>query len=658
MIKGVVLRNFMSYSNTLVPLYPGLNLVCGPNGAGKSSILLAVSLVLGQAHTERGRKLSDLIRWGEDQARIGLLLDNSPEEGKRPFAQYHTDTIDVTRVLRRGGDYTYLLQGRPVSKEKVVSIFDRVGLNPDNMLIIMHQLMVVRFALIPPREKLQMLEEAVGFESYRGDVLDANARLKKALSEEDSLAAVLESTQETYQYWKREYEKYLKKKGLEEKLHSLQSELLWGRIEKREVALAKLDEKIESKQKAIEAIEAKIEESKKALETRKLALENALKTEQQLEERRIELECEAAQTRADQKWAELQSKDLTEDVKMLSSILSALKSSKSSPLEPSKTLIEHRTELESRKRRLESFLSPSSLKTLQTKLDMHVKESEKAHEKADTEIERLINSRVEHEVLSFKKKLLSEELRSFLAQRRIGKQELDPLVRKAERSGSRPSKIRKITELEMAIAATEEELRPLLHMSEEVERMYSSYVGLVKDLRDKAELVARNRDEALRELAKRFDMWRNVVGEFLADLSARYNTILAGVGASGNAKLVEAKDIERAGLELLVSFKGGRMVSLDSLSQSGGERSVALMAFLLALQQHIKSPFRAIDEFDVHLDPRNREMVSDLIISSFRESGGEQYLAITPGQIGTLKGDVHVLVVQNVSGSSEVSEVK
>ena len=100
------------------------------------------------------------------------------------------------------------------------------------------------------------------------------------------------------------------------------------------------------------------------------------------------------------------------------------------------------------------------------------------------------------------------------------------------------------------------------------------------------------------------------------------------------------------------------MVSLDSLSQSGGERSVALMAFLLALQQHIKSPFRAIDEFDVHLDPRNREMVSDLVISSFRESGGEQYLAITPGQIGTLKGDVHVLVVQNVSGSSEVSEVK
>ena len=85
MIKGVVLRNFMSYSNASVPLYAGLNLIAGPNGAGKSSILLAISLVLGQAYTERSKRLSDLIRWGEDQARISLLLDNSPRDGKRPF---------------------------------------------------------------------------------------------------------------------------------------------------------------------------------------------------------------------------------------------------------------------------------------------------------------------------------------------------------------------------------------------------------------------------------------------------------------------------------------------------------------------------------------------------------------------------------------------
>ncbi|MEM2901747.1 MAG: ATP-binding protein, partial [Candidatus Bathyarchaeia archaeon] len=57
MIKGVSMQNFMSYVNAYVPLKPGLNLICGPNGAGKSSILLAISLVLGQTYTERARRL-------------------------------------------------------------------------------------------------------------------------------------------------------------------------------------------------------------------------------------------------------------------------------------------------------------------------------------------------------------------------------------------------------------------------------------------------------------------------------------------------------------------------------------------------------------------------------------------------------------------------
>ena len=87
----------MSYENSYVPLEPGLNLICGPNGAGKSSILLAISVVLGQAYTERSKRLSDLIRWGTDEARITLILDNSGE--KKPFPHFHTDLVTVTRVI-------------------------------------------------------------------------------------------------------------------------------------------------------------------------------------------------------------------------------------------------------------------------------------------------------------------------------------------------------------------------------------------------------------------------------------------------------------------------------------------------------------------------------------------------------------------------------
>ena len=226
MIKGVVLTNFMSYENAYVPLEPGLNLICGPNGAGKSSILLAISVVLGQAYTERSKRLSDLIKWGTEEARITLILDNSGE--KRPFTHFHTDTVTLTRVLKHNGTYYYLLQNKTVPKSSVTDVFSTLGLNPDNILVIMHQFMVGRFAAVSAQDKLKMLEEAVGFQSYREDVRDAKQRLESVASEEQSLAQVLESTKETHDYWKREYDRFLQKKKLETKLDALEARATLG----------------------------------------------------------------------------------------------------------------------------------------------------------------------------------------------------------------------------------------------------------------------------------------------------------------------------------------------------------------------------------------------------------------------------------------------
>jgi len=74
----------MSYEYARVPFEHGVNVICGPNGAGKSSLLLAVSVGLGQSYTERSRNLSDLIGWGLEQDRVTLVLDNSKRGGRRP----------------------------------------------------------------------------------------------------------------------------------------------------------------------------------------------------------------------------------------------------------------------------------------------------------------------------------------------------------------------------------------------------------------------------------------------------------------------------------------------------------------------------------------------------------------------------------------------
>jgi chromosome segregation ATPase len=94
---------------------------------------------------------------------------------------------------------------------------------------------------------------------------------------------------------------------------------------------------------------------------------------------------------------------------------------------------------------------------------------------------------------------------------------------------------------------------------------------------------------------------------------------------------------------------------LDAYTQSGGERSMATISFLLALQQHVQSPFRAVDEYDVHMDPRNRETITNLLIDSVKGLDS-QYLIITPSQITFAKKEIHLITVQNIEGSSSVKE--
>jgi len=79
--------------------------------------------------------------------------------------------------------------------------------------------------------------------------------------------------------------------------------------------------------------------------------------------------------------------------------------------------------------------------------------------------------------------------------------------------------------------------------------------------------------------------------------------------------------------------------------------------FLLALQQHVRSPFRAVDEYDMHMDPRNREVIANMIVSSIAGSDS-QYLVITPSQITFAQKDINIITVQNIEGSSIVKEVR
>lgn len=635
MIKGLVLENFMSYKNAYISFKKGLNIICGPNGAGKSSILLAISIALGQTYTERAKKLSDLIRHGESEARITLILDDSIENKKiRNYLNPRKKDLRITRIIKKSGDYYYLVNGKPISKSIIINAFNKIGLNPNNMLIIMHQLMVGKFSLTSPQEKLKMLEEAIGFQSYREDVIDAKKRLEKMFDEEYSIIKMIESTKETYEFWKKEYEKFLYKKELELKLNNLKKELLWAKIKKREEKVKRINEKINGKSEFIEKLNKsliklnkKLDEVQKEFESLKNEIKDLIRL--RIEEKSIPYESiitikQELNKIKDEIKPVLIDHGLENIFLRIDSLSSMLKNYEEYPINLNKGLIEYEEKL--------NFF--------------------------EKVVSELINTKVSIEVLLMKKELINEEIKNLRVQLRILEEELKPLLLEAKNLGSKVETERKIFEIMNEISIIEERLKPLAYISSDVEKAYASYADLYKSLNEKAKIVAKNKKELEEELKKRLAKWKQIMNEFLEKLSYKYNSILAEVNAKGSIKLIESNDIEKAGIEILVGFKGLKPRSLDSLTQSGGERSIALMAFLLALQQSILSPFRAIDEFDVHMDPRNREIISKLIFASAKSRFNGQYIVITPGQIHLPDENVHVIVVQSMNGSSIVHEVE
>jgi chromosome segregation protein len=638
LIQEVILENFMSYEYARVPFKPGVNVIGGPNGAGKSSLLLAISVGLGQSYTERSRKLSDLIRWGKSQARVTLILDNSKRGDKRPVPKYSKDQIFLTRVLRRDGKYWFELENRAANKQDVERLLGKFGVDPDNMLIIMHQSMVEQFTVLSNLEKLRMVEAAVGLEPFRENVLQAQRKLTRILSQEESVSKLLESAEQTLNYWREQYAKYQEKKQLQTKRRFLDRELVWAEVERREGILKGLQADRHKEEEILNRIEEEAKTVREQLEgqqSQQKTLKDEMKT---VFSERLNLERGIAENESTFSMVQ----QLLEEVAVLEPTIQ--KSASQFKLLRNENL---REMLENSRQHLSKI--NEKVKENQTKI-------QSIEEAAGKVTDQVLDNRIQLALLQYRRENVMANLEKIDAALKDTKSSLNAATVKAEQSGARIAVLKSAAEILDEIRLTDGHLAALADVSEDIERMYESYSKLYLELKEKAQVVAENREKTLEEVKVRMEAWRNVMQSLLERVNLEYQKIMGQTLAAGEVRLANGHDVETAGLEILVGFKGGKPMALDAYTQSGGERTTATMSFLLALQQHVRSPFRAVDEYDIHMDPKNRETIARMLLSTIKDAAA-QYIVITPSQITFAQEDANIITVQNVEGKSIVREV-
>ncbi len=650
-VREIILENFMSYEYARIPLREGLNLIVGPNGAGKSSVLLAISVAFGQAYTERSRKLSDLIRRGKDIARVSLVFDNSAKSGSRPIPYSKSDTFMLSRYLRRDGSYWFEADYKEIDKSEVVRLLREFGINPDNLLIIMHQGMIEELGAVTPQERLRMVEEAVGFSEYRQRILQAEQELGGLIGEESSLLQLIDNANQALEYWKQVYDRYQEKRRLIEHRDLLAKELLWSNEAKLTKSLQGAEEKILAKTRALEDLRSQqAEVSADADQTHQALLDK------QVEMRKLYYSLVRAESeKAKDESARNAYRSIKEDLAGLSGTIDELLAKGTDKdvkrLKELASYIEAKgasAEEDAQRRKLELDREVSSLQPEITRTEDLIKRT----------MEGYVSFKVKAEVLSYRIRVTESDLHELERSAREYKAELDKLAPELENAGQKIETLRQPYEVSEELKLVSAHIQKMQDVPDDAEKIYNDYSGNVEELKVKLAQLQENKKSMLAELGTRKDVWKNAMEDLVENVDPPYQAVLSAADASGFIKLELADAIEEAGLDLYVGFRGGAPTTLDPFTQSGGERSVALMAFILSLQARIVSPLRAMDEFDIHMDPKNREAMFKMILSQMKQREASQYIVITPSILTVFDRSAHVITVQTVHGGSEVRELK
>jgi len=141
----------------------------------------------------------------------------------------------------------------------------------------------------------------------------------------------------------------------------------------------------------------------------------------------------------------------------------------------------------------------------------------------------------------------------------------------------------------------------------------------INGMEEEKQSILRFIEEVEREKQEHFMSAYNQIGE---NFSAIFSKLTGG--GDGRLELQKPEDPFSGGVDLYIQFPGKPMRLASGAS--GGERSVAAIAYLLAIQRFLKAPFYLFDEIDAHLDDLNTSRLSEVLKENAADS---QFLMIS-----------------------------
>jgi chromosome segregation ATPase len=147
------------------------------------------------------------------------------------------------------------------------------------------------------------------------------------------------------------------------------------------------------------------------------------------------------------------------------------------------------------------------------------------------------------------------------------------------------------------------------------------------------------------------DKWLNPLLEVVQQLNVKFSSLFADLGFVGEVRLRKEVDYSKYAIEIWVKFREEDQLSiLTSTVQSGGERSVSTIIYLIALQKLTPCPFRVIDEINQGMDAVNERLVFKKLVEEACAPNSPQCFLLTPKILPGLSYSEDVTILNIFNG--------
>ncbi|KAK3006360.1 hypothetical protein RJ639_016613 [Escallonia herrerae] len=218
-----------------------------------------------------------------------------------------------------------------------------------------------------------------------------------------------------------------------------------------------------------------------------------------------------------------------------------------------------------------------------------------------------------------------------------------------------------VEELEAAIQDTISQANSIFFLNHNILEEYERRQQKIESLMKKQESDEKELTFLSDEINALKDSWLPTLRNLVAQINETFSRNFQEMAVAGEVSLDERDmKFDEYGILVRVKFRqAGQLQVLSAHHQSGGERSVSTILYLVSLQDLTNCPFRVVDEINQGMDPINERKMFQQLVRAASQPNTPQCFLLTPKLLSDLQYSeaCSILTIMNGPWIDEPSNV-